>query len=177
VPTSITKEELLRIIARAFAGVRFPGTGSLRQFELMDDWEIGGTQFDKARALDCTGAWKEVPEADIARFGHTCFAYADGETARYYLPAFMSYCLRRWAQPGATLMWVLFFLDPSKWPGTSKERADPQPRFGFYSDEQKSAVEAFLQFVADYAANRTDAEDAENALLEYWLNFRDWSLY
>src|SRR4051794_36545262 len=94
----------------------------------------------KHAAEDCTGAWQEVSDADLARFGHTCLSYADRETARYYLPAFMCYCLRHWPQPGDTLMWVLFDLDQSNRSGLPKDRDDPAHKFALYSEEQKSAI-------------------------------------
>lgn len=166
----MTAEQLTIVIEQAFAGVAFPNTVSLRQTRLIDDWEIGGTQFQQALAADHSGDWRDVPDADIEIYGDTYFAYSDAPSAQYYLPAFFCYCLRHWTEADATLCWVLFYLGRGPLTGLHHPAELLTP-------SQKAAVEAFLQFTADFARHRGDADEAEMALLSYWSDFRDWELY
>jgi hypothetical protein len=166
----MTAEQLMAVIERAFAGVVFPNTISLRQTRLLDNWERGGTQFQRALEDDHTGDWRDVPDADIKTYGDTYFAYSDGPSARYYLPAFLCYCLRHWKKADSTLCWVLFYL--GRGPAIGLHHPED-----LLSPHQKAAVEAFLQFTAECARSRGDADEAELALLNYWSEFREGSFY
>jgi hypothetical protein len=182
----MTIPELLKIIGAAFADVQLPTEPSspavsLRQAAVLDDWDDDPVHLREAGNLDHTGAWQDVPSEDIAKYSSIYLCYADEAGAKYYLPAFMSYCLNHWDQPGDTLSALLFHLERQTKRRTVAGVCDPGGVGGkaaltdLLSTRQKSAIEAFLQFTIDYSRDKSTAQQAKQIHRAHWQTFKDWT--
>jgi hypothetical protein len=89
----------------------------------------------------------------------------DPEGFRYYLPAFMSYALRRYADSTSvavdSAIWAL------KWSVLSRAR------FKQFNKDQSQVICRFLRFMAQYSDGAADEEKARSALALHWDKFCD----
>ena len=98
--TSPVKDELLQRIHKAYAGIPRPTRITKRVAEALDDeWVFSEERWAELYALDTEQQWTDLTDADIEQF---CFIlpWLDDESLRFYLPAFMCYCLRRFPDEG-----------------------------------------------------------------------------
>ncbi len=165
----MTTSELQKAIEDAFSEVRFPQSHfpesiSLRQANLLDDWDEDPAHHREARRQDHTSDWQDVPDDDLAKYALTYFAYGDDFGTKYYLPAFMGYSLRHWGEPNVLSALLFHF-------GEEKNQLCL-----LLSDKQRSAVEAFLRHTIEYCRNRWEVDRAERIHRKYWQEFRDWTL-
>lgn len=163
----MTCEEIQSAINVAFDSVAFPSSLSLRQGRLEDDWVLDPKKHELARSQDHQGHWSRIPDNDIFEYGDA-FTFLRPDGVSYYLPAFMSYCLRRVDRLDHAFSVLMFHLEAS---GGDK----PDGRFSLLTDPQRSAVQAFLEWFADYASDRSTRDAARRALHAYWNKFKDWS--
>ncbi len=158
-----TRSELEHLVSHAFAKEPFRGNISLRQGRLLDDWVDSQERYEEARNKDETGDWEGIPDADIAHFG-SAFTFLDNEAVPFYLPALMCYCIRHWDRPDHILATLLFHFDSGL------------DRFSCLSEQQRSVVTAFLEFVVDYSRSEFDVRAAKAALKKHWAQFKDWTI-
>jgi hypothetical protein len=159
---------LVAEIEAAFDGVAREGGTTLHEAGAMDDWKSAEEQ-RAARRLDGEARWQDVPDEDIsARDSALSFLNAKG--FRYYVPAFMLYALRHWAEDSDSVLssckYHLLHL-----PSTSLRQSEPSriaARYQFTA-AQSRAVASFLRFALDFDEARADA--ATSAAVEKWERF------
>jgi hypothetical protein len=97
---SVTSEDLLDRISSAFGDALRPGRVSRSVAMAIDnEWAVPESRRTKSHrkelpAQDDDNHWWELTDKDIEAYGGI-FPYLDAEAFRFYLPAFMSYALRR----------------------------------------------------------------------------------
>lgn len=126
---------LLERISSAFAGVPRPSITRSVAAALDDDWVFPQERARELAALDTEQVWTEVSDDAIERF-QTYFTFSDADGWRFYLPAHMSYYLRRFPNP---------LYDAVYWACTS-----PDPKFELLSPEQRSCVSDFLTLIHEH---------------------------
>jgi hypothetical protein len=124
--------ELLQKIASAFAGVPRPKITRHVALAIDDDWVVPRERAWELAALDTEQDWTEVSDDAIEQC-RTYFAFSDAEGWRFYLPAYISYYLRRFPSPDC---------DAAYWACT-----DPNPQFGLLSPDQLACVHKFIALV------------------------------
>jgi hypothetical protein len=146
----VTKAEILEEIRSAFEDVRRGIT--LHETEIIDHY---GTKKEReaARLKDTDRHWWEVRDEWIDELGGVGgLSFLDPVSFRYYVPAYMSYWLRKSEEP----CFLMFHLEP--------EAHDFEKLFDF---RQRRAVALFL----DYVRIRFRDGEAEKALEKYWNRF------
>ena len=88
------------LIDRAFADVPRPSRITKRVAVALDDeWTPDEERCRELTAEDREQHWRDLTDADIEEFC-TILPWLDDEGLRFYLPAFMSYALRRFPSQG-----------------------------------------------------------------------------
>lgn len=100
---SVLPEKVSRVqdlVERAFAHVPRPSRITKRVAVALDDeWTPDEDRCRELIAEDREQHWRELTDADIEEFC-TILPWLDDEGLRFYLPAFMSYALRRFPSEG-----------------------------------------------------------------------------
>lgn len=154
---------LIAEITSAFRDVLRGDGVSLHETNVLDDY--GGPEARlEARQWDTDTHWWELTDEDLYAH-HVYLSYLDGESLRYYLPAYMISCLNgaeRFSKP------LYFLLDCDK--GSNLEAWMRQKWEGF-SAKQGRVTCLFLHYMIDHTQNKRDIKDAETALQEHWGRF------
>ena len=163
--TTERRAALIVQIRKAFADVTRLGGVSLHEADVIDDY--GSQQQRKAaRELDKDHAWWEVPDVDIARY-HWILSFLDGTGFRYYIPAYMTWTLKYYAESESMSGdMTIYTLDCGESLSDSKKQY-----FRLLNREQSEAVCAFLRFMEDDPAGMADSDAAFGALKRHWGEF------
>lgn len=149
------KAALIEEIIAAFDGVSREGGVSLSEADVIDDYG-SDTKRLAARLSDTDTRWQDVPDEQLA--GHWPISFLDPIGFRYYMPAFLLYCLRHSNEYGENESYELdYHLSLSR--GRDKDGLDEYSlsRFRLLTSAQSRAIARFLQLEAD----RRDAWDLE----------------
>jgi hypothetical protein len=144
------------IVRRAFdvfrADVESPPPLTLRGGERVDSYDVP-EPYDAQ--LD------EPTDEYIERFAFHAMPFLDARSWRHYLPRLMDHAFRRPDEPtGLVLQAVIRSLGaPDREP----------PRLATLNAEQEAVIVAFLEEVAREDDREFEAEDARQALLEWWV--------
>jgi hypothetical protein len=159
------REALINQIKNAFTGVDRKGGVSLHEADVIDD--KGSLQERiRARQLDAEHKWEDVPEADIERYDWI-LSFLDPIGFRYYLPAYMIWTLRHYANSESmSVDSTIYALDYG-----DHFREFAMKRFLLFDRAQKEAVCTFLRFMVKEAAGLADETAATSALNRYWGQF------
>jgi hypothetical protein len=149
--------ELIEMIEAVFDGVPKPQKITLRVARAADDY-VPEQQWAEIRALDSEARWQDVPDKDLEKYSDTnCFLDASG--IRYYLPAFMIWCIRHRASTEfAAYPSALFMLECTT------------EKLQLITREERGVIAQFLKFVA-MACNESEGLDAVR------LYELDWKQY
>lgn len=134
----------------------------------MDDWNSDPHAQSVARDQDLHGHWLFIPDNEIYHFADA-FTYLEADGTLYYLPAFMSYCLKHERRCDHVVACVLFHL-------SDHDALSSTGKFPMLNEEQRAAVAAFLEWCTTYCDREFDRTAARMALRAYWQQFKDWSL-
>jgi len=141
---------MLEEIGRVFRGVKRGQGITLHETEVMDHYG-SKEQRQAARRKDTDQDWREVRDEWIEEFGGVGgLTFLDAEGFRYYLPAYMSYWVRKGEEPN-DLAYQLQGID--RWP--FQELFRPQ---------EKATIARFLEYVRVTFQN----EGAAKALRKFW---------
>ena len=151
--------KLIIDIGAAFGNVSREDGVTLHETEVLDDYG-SDQERQAARAKDTDAHWRDVLDEwieEIRGIGGMCFL--DGEGFRYYLPAYMTWYLKKWnahsiTDAGDTLLFCL---------------SSPREDWDFnklFSSEQKNVIRSFLQFVVEF--DEDNHADAQKALDSCW---------
>jgi hypothetical protein len=145
------KQAVIKEITAAFDGVSREGGVSWNEAWVIDDY---GTdrQRAKARKKDTETRWQDVPERDIA-YGSSCLSFFDEIGFRYYLPAYIVWCLRHIdtedtndliyeSDSYCSIIWHLRDDSPDL-------HQYHMARFGLFTREQSKAIAHFLEFAEE----------------------------
>lgn len=142
------------IAARAFDAFRLdadsPPPLTLRGAYAVDGYDRG-EPFDPRQ--------DEATDAYLETFAFWGLAYLDAQSWRHYLPRLIDYTLRRPEDPAMVVEALVRSLrPPDRYP----------PRLASLSADQESVVTAFLEHVARHEDHGEFAEEAQQALAEWW---------
>lgn len=159
---------LVAEISAAFDGVSREGGMTLHEAEAVDD-RLSPAEQRAARSLDPDTRWQDVPDTDISVSSST-LSFLDEIGFRYYIPAFMVYCLRCWGDDweGVLGSCEYHLLQESQ---KSLRQSDPASIAGRYqfTDAQVGAVASFLRFIIDFDVSR--AAPATVEAIEKWERY------
>lgn len=163
-------DELQRQIKDTFRSVERSRT-SLRQFRLTDLKGMTGSISDiewlEASRSRIDKTWADIPDSEIEEC-ECQLAHMEPEDFTYYLPAYMSYSLRKMEienTPQDILSSTVFSLSPSKKETSSYKYSLNQ--LSILNIEQQNAVIDFLEFVS-VNANEFEQPYARKTLDRYW---------
>lgn len=139
------KQVLIEEITAAFDGVAREDGVTLHEADVIDDYGSLEERVE-ARKKDTESRWQDVPDEDI-RWGDFIFSFLDAKGFRYYLPAYMVWCLRYMdsddpAIASNTLQFLLYHLQG----GEGRLFED---RFRLLTTRQAKAVTQFLVLVVE----------------------------
>jgi len=142
------KQAVIAEITAAFDGVSRKGGVSLSEAWVIDDY---GSDEERAEARkeDTETRWQDVPERDIA-YGSSCLSFLDDIGFRYYLPAYIVWCLRHIdTEDPNDLIYesdsygsIIYHLTDKR-PDLHQYR---MARFALFTPEQSKAIAHFLEF-------------------------------
>lgn len=165
----IIRAGLIKEIEEAFRDVKRGYGVTLHETWVVD--AIGSEEeHAAARKLDTDENWQDVPDATIEKYGGEC-GFLDENGWVYYLPALMTWALRKWGIWNCNALdSMLYFLSDKKY--FSLE-------YSYYVSRlltlpQKQAVCRFVEYVAIHA-DEWDGEEASKAWSNYWHQFSQMS--
>jgi len=169
---TLRKDDGLRVsliaeITAAFKDALRGNGVSLSETNVLDDY--GGMDARlEARQLDTDMHWWELTDEDLyAR--HVYLSYLDGESLRYYLPAYMISCLNGAEQSPRGAFQLLACYE-----GSDTEAWMRQKWVGF-TGEQCRVTCLFLRYMVNHSENRRDTmrdvKNAQKALRQHWGPF------
>jgi len=149
--------QVIAVIQAAFDGVPRPERISLRVARAADDY-VPEAEWAAIRTLDTDTRWQDVPDRDLEEYWDV-HPFLDGTAFRYYIPAFMVWCIRHNGSTDlATAQWTLSALK------------EPPDRLAFLTRAERNAVAQFLKFAAaDW--DEFDAPRAAELYRKYWRQY------
>lgn len=120
---------LLARIEIAFKGVPRPRITKHVARGWDDEWMVSDERAEELAALDPEYNWEDIAASDIEKFTEY-FSFADAEGWRFYLPAYMSHYLRRYANRHLNPVWFACQYSPK--------------RLELLNEEQRRCVTDFL---------------------------------
>jgi hypothetical protein len=150
---SVERHEIVRRAFEVFrADVESPPPLTLRGGDRVDSYDFP-EPYDAG--LD------EPTDEYIERFAFHAMPFLDATSWRHYLPRFMDHVFRRPDEPtGLVIQAVIRSLRaPDREP----------PRLATLNADQEAVVVAFLESIAADSRHEDNAEDAQQALLEWWV--------
>ncbi len=119
---------LISKITLAFQNTQLEKGITIHQARALDDYEDP----ELARQIDAHLPWQEIPDKWLENFSDV-FAFMDGKGFRYYIPAYMIWCLK-YAQVDSNSYWstVEYLKKPYR------------DQFDFFSNEQITVITEFL---------------------------------
>ena len=159
--TAGQRQILIARLKQAFQEVvRGQGT-SLREGRVLDDYGSEEEQA-KARKLDTDHHRWEISDKSIEELTDA-ITFLDAEGFRFYLPAFLTYALRR----GQESDWPV-----GDWAVGQLAWLDREGDFELMTQEQKLVVAQVLRFFAEHVEEDwADGETAIAAIRKYWHRF------
>ncbi|HEX8164059.1 MAG TPA: DUF6714 family protein [Pyrinomonadaceae bacterium] len=162
------RRELIGEIGAAFDVVSRGGGTTLHEAVAVDDRK-SAEELRAARGLDQEARWQDVTDDAISACC-SALSFLDERGFRYYIPAFMLYALRHWADgPGGLVSSCAYHL--LRLPSESLRQSDPASiaaKFQF-TKEQCRAVSRFLRFVVDF--DQSAADRGTTRAVERWEQF------
>ena len=123
-------------IEKAFFEVQRGSGTTLHEAEALDD-RLSAAACTAARALDTETRWQDVPAAVIS--GQHPIGFLDNVGFVYYLPAYMSWCLRNRSDDSDSHPFTLYAICNAD---------DHHGRYAHFTADQKSCVLNYIFFMA-----------------------------
>lgn len=152
----LSAADLIRLISEAFDGVPPSPDSSLRVARAMDG-NVPDGLLPSIREQDTQHCWQEVSDAEIEEFSDV-HPFLDAPAYRFYLPGFLSWCIRH---PDSSIP-VLDSTLASLW-------LFPE-RLELLEPPERQAIAEFLK----YAAGNFDAcarDEAIKLYVDYWAEY------
>jgi len=132
---------LILQITKAFENVTLEDGISLHQARALDDY----ADPNLARKIDESVRWQDIPSQWIKTF-HDVFPFLDPKGFRYYIPAYMIWCLQHYEHPDSnTFDYTIYVLKQ-----VGKE-CYYSSRFELLNSDQLQTISDFLRFMNMYA--------------------------
>jgi len=154
---------LIAEITTAFEDVLRGDGVSLHETNILDDYGDAEARRE-AREWDTDTHWWELTDEDLYD-NHVYLSYLDGESLRYYLPAYMISCLND-TERFSKIVYFLFICDKG-----SNLEAWMRQKWEGITEEQGHVTCLFLRFMANHVNNKRDVKYAETALRDHWGQF------
>jgi len=133
-PLDVTIEHqrvvLIDRISLAFQNTKLEDGITIHQARALDDY----ADPDKARQIDRALRWQEIPDRWIEKFSDV-FAFMDAKGFRYYIPAYMIWCLKSQDANSNSFWSTVHYL--------TKPYRD---HFDLFNSEQIAVITEFLEF-------------------------------
>lgn len=159
--TAFNRTGFLHRIRQAFHGV-LPPERTLFVAEAMDS-------FSAPVQPDFTGPWEEIPYSHLEACPNA-LAYLDADGMKYYLPAFMCWCLHLASgRKPMAFYHTLYSMDPNIY--DYRMHTHFLSRFSTFTPEQLSVVAEYIKACADNLIPEADSEAAQHYWDAYWHQY------
>lgn len=151
-------------IREAFRGVVLGGGVSLKQAELIDEWNdtLTEAEFAAIPDLEETTDWTAVSPEELETDN---VAHLDAEGLRYYLPAFMLYLLDHY--DGGGEMWTIGTVR-----ALDQRRPHPPGFLDLLDPMQRRAIARYVQALPSLVElDRDDSRILERAFRQVWARY------
>lgn len=160
----IQKEEIKKVIERAFNGVTLDGGLSLEQTKVVDNYGRGVSveQFTNLPNKEVVNNWKKIPISSLDEA--ECIAHLDEKGFKYYIPALMLRLLDNYNPISMMTIGTIDILYPKLegWEYLYRQ----------LTEGQNQAIALYLKSLPDLV--ELDTEDktiVERALKKYWSKY------
>ena len=161
-------QQLIEIIEKAFDGVPQPEDITLHVAEAHDDYDYEHN--DKHRKKDYIGRWQDIPEEHIRKC-QNALSFVDKTGMRFYLPAYMTWYLRRFGTDDISSDHTIYSLDNH--PNDAQLSEYYKERFSLFNPEQLRACALFVKYCADDKTDFTDTDFARKRYERHWLQYEE----
>jgi len=156
------KDKVLQEVTHAFANVTLENGMSLSQADLEGAY-WSDSEFLRAREFDAELEWGDVQKAKLESMA-SAFSFLDDEGWRFYLPAYLTLCLKSWDSGYPVEVDRLVSNLTPVFEGALI--GDRIRRFDKLTHDQHKAVASFLTFVVQYSEEF--CREAQLAIDTYW---------
>ena len=165
----MTKEELIKIIDKAFDGVEQPKDITIHVAEAHDEYDY---EHDKEhRIKDYFGPWQKVPSEHIKKC-QSALSYVDKIGMRYYLPAYMTWYLKNFGNTDEVMFdHALYTLDNHA--NDTELSKYFKERFSLFNPDQLNACALFVKYCAQDNTGFTDTDFAKKKYERYWKQYEE----
>jgi hypothetical protein len=158
-------DEVTRLVREAFPLQPIPKM-TLHQAQLADQTmtrSIPEQEWNDAGRMDAGRTWQDLTDEEIMSCD-AALSHFDESSFVYYLPAYLLFAVRNhdadWQHPGEMTVGSVVFSVTHRTPYT-------RGRFKRFSAEQRAAVIAFLELIAE-KGNDQERPQAQKSLERYW---------
>jgi hypothetical protein len=158
-------DEVTRLVQEAFPLQPIPKM-TLHQARLADQTmtrKIPEHEWNDAGKRDIGRTWQDLTDEEIISCD-AALSHFDESSFVYYLPAYLLFAVRNhnadWPDPGETTVGSVVFSVTHRTPYTLA-------RFKLFSTEQRAAVIAFLELIAEKGSDY-ERPEAQKSLERYW---------
>jgi hypothetical protein len=158
-------DEVTRLVHEAFPLQPIP-TMTLHQAQLADQTmtrKIPEQEWNDAGKRDVGRTWQDLTDEELISCD-AALSHFDESSFVYYLPAYLLFAVRNhnadWSDPADTTVGSVVFSVTHRTPYTLA-------RFKQFSTEQRAAVIAFLELIAE-KGNEYERPEAQKSLERYW---------
>lgn len=158
-------DEVAEQIEGAFSRESYPGDNHLTEGSSLEAGDV--SSFLKGRR------WQDFRVEELAR-NHESLFFMTPEAVRYYIPAFLIASVRHYDDSDKIPSTLLFFLNPFSMTDSNYQSRFKQ-RFEPFTDSERSALIAFLEYIRDTHAEDFPMgaeKDEASQLLEWWVQHK-----
>ncbi len=160
----LQKEEIRKLIEKAFSGVTLDGGISLEQTKVIDNYGRGVTveEFSALPSKEVTNNWKEIPISQLDEA--ECLAHFDRKGFKYYIPALMLRLLANYDSSSMMSIGTISFLYPT--------RKDWEYFYSELTEQQTQAIALYLEALPGLVELGTeDKTRVKRALDKFWSKY------
>ena len=158
-------DEVTRLVQEAFSLQPIPKM-TLHQAQLADQTmtrKIPEQEWNDAGKRDVGRTWQDLTDEEII-YCDAALLHFDESSFVYYLPAYLLFAVRNhnadWRDPGETTVGSVVF-------SVTHRTHYTLARFKLFSTEQRAAVIAFLELIAEKGSDY-ERPEAQKSLERYW---------
>ena len=148
----VTREEVLAKIDLAFAAVERPHNDELHHPESFDDMDL--------EPLYGIESWRDMNDHDVIE-SYAAPAFLSAAGFRYFLPAYMRYCLNNPDSAEAVVSSTTWHLEPNLY--SERIAAYTRSQFELLDEAQRASIVSFLEAMMESSYG----DDALHALVEW----------
>jgi len=153
------KEQLIAEIKTAFDGVLLKDGIGINQADRIESRQRD-VLIQKGRNLDRMWwtEWTDIQDKYVSSYSDVMY-YMDSAGIKWTLPAYMTFIIKHYKEGSFSIDSTIYVLEAG---GLGVDKVD------LYTEEQKSVIAKFLQYMAEVGEEWVDVESTKNALNTIW---------